>query len=130
MWRHIAKWGKGLGVLSVLAFLASCGPISYITKVTVNATRSVSEAETANAEQLAPYEYWSAKTYLQMAREKAGTADYELATGYGDLASKMAHKAVKVAAERRRAGPQAIPDGKDEEEQPPSLKVVPATTQP
>lgn len=129
MWRHIAKHGKGLGALSVLLVLASCGPISYITKVTVTATRSVSEAETANAKQLAPYEYWSAKTYLHMARQKAGTADYELATAYGDLATKMARKAIDVAADRRRAGPQAGPDGRDEE-QPPTLKVVPAATQP
>ncbi|MBW2731134.1 MAG: DUF4398 domain-containing protein [Deltaproteobacteria bacterium] len=109
--------------------LTACGPISYITQVTVTATRLTAEAETANAKQLAPYEYWSAKTYLHMARQKAGTADYELATTYGELATKMARKAIDVAADGRRAGPQVAPIGK-EDEQPPSLKVVPATSQP
>lgn len=129
MWRLISNTGKGLGAVLLTLLLTACGPVSYITKVTVSATRAVAEAETANAEQLAPYEYWSAKTYLHMAREKAGTADYELATDYGDRATQMAQKATRLAAERRKAGPEATPDGKDEE-QPPSLKVVPATTQP
>ena len=70
--------------------LAACGPIDYLNTVTLKATRAVADAKAANAEKLAPYEYWSALTYLQMAREKVGYADFEDAVTYGEKSEEMA----------------------------------------
>jgi hypothetical protein len=134
-------------LLFTLVVLPACGPIQYISTVTFKARRLVSEAKTAEAESFAPYEYWSAVTYLRMAREKAGYADFQNAKDYGDRAVAMAQKARELADERRRAGPSAspgtapgakgpatkaptkvklAPDGKDEEQPPPAVKVVPS----
>lgn len=96
-------------LLLAAALLVACGPISYISTVSVRATRLVSEAKTAEAERYAPYEYWSAVTYLRMAREKAGYADFQVSVDYGDRAVEMARKARQLAAERRQAGPDSAP---------------------
>lgn len=135
-------------LLFTLVALPACGPIQYISTVTFKARRLVSEAKTAEAESYAPYEYWSAVTYLRMAREKAGYADFQNAKDYGDRAVAMATKARELADERRRAGPSAqpgapaeapekpaapakpakiklAPDGKDDEQPPSPVKVVP-----
>ncbi|PID38895.1 MAG: hypothetical protein CSA65_01480 [Proteobacteria bacterium] len=126
-----------------LVALPACGPIQYISTVTFKARRLVSEAKTAEAKSYAPYEYWSAVTYLRMAREKAGYADFQNAADYGDRAVAMARKARELSDERRRAGPSAkpataaeapakpvqtklAPDGKDDEQPPPAVKVVPS----
>lgn len=87
--------------------LAACGPIDYLNTVTLKATRAVADAKAANAEKLAPYEYWSALTYLQMAREKVGYADFEDAVTYGEKSEEMAIKAKKLAAEKGQEGPDA-----------------------
>ena len=87
--------------------LAACGPVDYLNTVTLKATRAVADAKAANAEKLAPYEYWSALTYLQMAREKVGYADYEDAVSYGEKSEEMAIKAKKLAAEKGQEGPDA-----------------------
>lgn len=134
-------------LLLAAALLAACGPISYISTVSVRATRLVSEAKTAEAERYAPYEYWSAVTYLRMAREKAGYADFQVSVDYGDRAVEMARKARQLAAERRQAGPDSAPgsdgakapasaaparkvrpraDGRDDEQ--PPVQVVPTKT--
>lgn len=130
-------------LLLAAALLAACGPISYISTVSVRATRLVSEAKTAEAERYAPYEYWSAVTYLRMAREKAGYADFQVSVDYGDRAVEMARKARQLAAERRQAGPDEAhrgkasgsaparkvrprADGRDDEQ--PPVQVVPKKT--
>lgn len=87
--------------------LAACGPVDYLNTVTLKATRAVADAQAANAEKLAPYEYWSALIYLQMAREKVGYADYEDAVDYGEKSEKAAIKAKKIAAEKGQEGPNA-----------------------
>ncbi len=87
--------------------LGACGPVDYLNTVTLKATRAVADAKAANAEKLAPYEYWSALTYLQMAREKVGYADFEDAVNYGEKSEEMAKKAKKLAAEKGQEGPDA-----------------------
>lgn len=83
-----------------MAALLGCGPVDYLNTVARKATRAVAEARAAGAEKLSPYEYWSAVEYLQMAREKAAYADYQVANGYGDKALKMATEARRLAAEK------------------------------
>ncbi len=101
------------------ALLTACGPVDYLSTVTLKATRALAEARTANAEKLAPYEYWSAVEYLQMAREMAAYADYLVANKYGEEAAKMASEARRLAAEKAQAGPAATATGGDES--PPDL---------
>ncbi|MCK5798670.1 MAG: hypothetical protein KAI47_15865 [Deltaproteobacteria bacterium] len=139
MRRSIISW-----LLPALLLLPACGPIQYISTVTFSARRLVSEAKTAEAKVYAPYEYWSAVTYLRMAREKAGYADFGLSKDYGDRAVAMAKKAMVLTSDRRRAGPRGVPsqpkrlmstkvklapDGRDEEQPPPAVKVVPTSGQ-
>ena len=92
-------------LLAASLVISACGPASYIYTVTNEARRLVSEAKTAGAEKHAPYEYWSAVTYLRMAREMAAHADYQIAVDYGRRAVKMGERAQKLCEERRRDGP-------------------------
>jgi hypothetical protein len=101
-----------LAVLGVL--LVACGPVDYLSTVSLKATRAIAEARTANAERLAPYEYWSAVEYLRMAKEMAAYADYLIANRYGEEAAKMATEARRLAAEKAQAGPSATGTGADE----------------
>jgi hypothetical protein len=84
------------------------GPIDYLNTVARKARRAVAEAKAVNSEKLSPYEYWSAVTYLRMAREKAAHADYEDANKYGAKAVEMGELAKKLAAEKGAEGPNAI----------------------
>ncbi|MFH1131064.1 MAG: DUF4398 domain-containing protein [Pseudomonadota bacterium] len=88
-----------------LLLVTGCGPGSYLVVVASGATRAVSKAKAANAEKLAPYEYWSATEYLKMAREVGTYANYDLAWNYGKKAENMAHQAEKKAFERSRSAP-------------------------
>jgi hypothetical protein len=107
-----------LAILGTVLLLA-CGPVDYLSTVTLKATRALAEARTANAERLAPYEYWSAVEYLRMAKEMAAYADYLVANKYGEEAAKMATDARRLAAEKAQAGPAATATGSDES--PPDL---------
>ena len=91
-------------LLLLAALGVGCGPSSYLYYVTSQATKELAEAKTAGAEKHTPYEYWSAKTYLQMAREKAGEADFEIAVDYGKRALEMCRKSQKLLAERATKG--------------------------
>jgi hypothetical protein len=99
---------RRLWVLVVPLVLAGCiGPIDYLNTVARKARRAVAEAEAVNAEKLSPYEYWSAVTYLRMAREKAARADFEDANKYGKKSVEMGELAKKLATEKASQGPNA-----------------------
>jgi hypothetical protein len=108
-----------LCVAALAAGLSACGPIDYLNTVTRKATRAVAEAKTADAERLAPYEYWSAVEYLHMAREKAAYADYQIAIDYGERSEKMGKEARRIASEKHQSGPTALTPSGDES--PPDL---------
>jgi hypothetical protein len=92
--------------VAVTSVLWGCvGPIDYISTTAISARRAVAEAKAAGAKELAPYEYWSAVTYLHMSREKAAYADYQVSWEYGRKAKAMAKLARKLAAEKAEAGP-------------------------
>jgi len=90
--------------------LSACGPIDYLNTVTRRATRAVAEAKAANAEQHSPYEYWTAVTYLNMAREKATYADYMIAVDYGERCEAAAIKAKNLASKTAEEGPSGARD--------------------
>ena len=86
----------------LLALCCSCGPFSYLDRVGNHASRAVAEARGAGAEQEAPYLYWSAKEYLDMANEKASYGDFELSLKYGERSLRMARKATERSIERAK----------------------------
>jgi len=102
-------------VLVAVPLLTGCiGPIDYLNTVARKARRAVAEAEAVNAQKLSPYEYWSAVTYLAMAREKVAQADFEDANKYGGKAVEMGNLAKKLATEKAADGPNAAPAAPDE----------------
>lgn len=87
------------------AGLLACGPVDYLHTVALKATTALARARAAGAERLAPYEYWSSVEYLQMARDTASYADYQLSSRYGEKAENMAKQAHSIAVKKREAGP-------------------------
>ncbi len=79
--------------------LAACGPIAYVSEVTRHASRAVDDARAAHADTLSPYYWTRAVTFLHMAREVAGHADFQGANRFGRLASESAEKATAEAEE-------------------------------
>lgn len=100
----MALLGGGL-----LVCCCCCGPFSYLDRVGNHAARAVAEARGAGAEEEAPYLYWSATEYLDMANEKASYADFELSLKYGERSLRMARKATERSLERtnKQKGTQA-----------------------
>lgn len=98
-------FGAGLAVVCalMLGLLPACGPSRYLSEVSGDAQRALLEARRAGAQDLAPYEYWSAVEYLDMAKERAAYADFEQSLKYGDKAKRMARRAKRAAYEVRAA---------------------------
>lgn len=94
-------------VLSIATFallaLAACGPLGYIKNVAKDASLAVSAAKASGAEELAPYEYWSAVTYLEQAKTMAAYSEYERSFDYGARAKQLADEAKRKAEEREAA---------------------------
>jgi len=96
------KEPKRLFLVLALAWVASgCGPVEYLNQVTRRAAAAQAAAEKAEAEKLAPYEYWTGKEYLHKSRELAGYARFQLAIEYGRRAEEAALKARDIATEAR-----------------------------
>ncbi len=97
--------GLGLMALSFTLLLGStaCGPFGYLKRVAVDADRAVNDAEAAGAEELAPYEYWGSKAYLEQSKVMMGYSEYQRSFDYGDRAKQLAVEAKKKAA-RNHAG--------------------------
>ena len=75
----------------------SCGPVEYMGQVGMKASKSLSGAKAANSKHYSPYEYWSAKYYLERARYKAGYADYQDSVRYGEKSEKMSKRAKEIS---------------------------------
>ncbi len=86
-----------LAICAVSLLFLNCGPAEYLNSVTIKASQAVLEAKHVQAERLAPFEYWSAVEYLQMAKEKAAYADYQHALSYGKKSNEMAHEAIRLS---------------------------------
>ncbi len=88
-----------LVVVLTASCLTACGPIAYVTEVTRHASRAVDDARAAHADTLSPYYWTRAVTFLHMAREVAGHADFQGANRFGRLSSEAAEKATAEAEE-------------------------------
>jgi hypothetical protein len=69
------------------------------------------EAQLAEADRYAPYEYTKAVAYQDKAREEAAEASFELSLDYGRRAEEFAQRAKALARQRaaRRAALSATP---------------------
>jgi hypothetical protein len=91
-------------VALVASVLPACGPVEYLGQVSSRAANALAQAERADAEHLAPYEYTQAREYLRKAREEAGQSSFENAANYGRRCEEMAGKARALAREQTAAG--------------------------
>lgn len=89
--------------LALATMSVGCGPFGYLKKVAKESSKAVAEAEAAQAEENAPYEYWGAVTYLEQSKILMGYSEYERSFDYGERAKQLAIEA-KDKAEKRRAG--------------------------
>jgi hypothetical protein len=89
-----------LGLFGVGLAASGCGPIEYLSVVTFDAARVVTEARLASAAELAPYEYTAATEYLHKARELAGGARFQDAVQFGKKAKQLGQDARRVARAR------------------------------
>ena len=74
------------------AFAAGCGPITAHSVIR-DAIVAVEAAESAGAKDGAPYEYYSAQSYLKKAREEEGYSDYQAAVDLAKQSIKFADEA-------------------------------------
>jgi hypothetical protein len=86
--------------LAMLALATGCGPIEYISVVTLQASKALQEAKAVGAPELAPYEYTAAVEYLHQARLVGGYARYGDAIEFGKKARDFGYEAVKLSRER------------------------------
>lgn len=101
----------GALLAAVLAVASSgCGPIQYITYITLQASRQVETAKGLRAEKFAPYEYTAAVENLRKAKELAGHARFQDSVEFGKRSRDFAKKAQSVARERAQK-PEETPVG-------------------
>ena len=81
--------------------ILSCGPVQYSHHV-LRANAAIAEAETAEAPEEAPYEYWYADAHLKQARREVGYSDFQEAVKCARIANEYATKAVEISNRRRR----------------------------
>ncbi len=82
--------------ITVIGWTAACGPVEYMGQVGIKTGKEFAAASEVKSEKHAPYEYWSARCYLERAREKAGYGDYQDAVRYGRKSEKMSAEAQKL----------------------------------
>lgn len=121
-----------LVALAVSTALASsaCGPIQYITYITLQASRQVEQAKGLRAEKYAPYEYTAAVENLTKAKELAGHARFQDSVEFGKRARDFAKKAQSVARERANRpddAPAQLPAAAPGNDAPPPLAPAPGS---
>jgi hypothetical protein len=93
----------GLTALSfaLMAGAVACSPSLYTFNL-VAASSAVEQARQANAPEHAPYEYFTAQSYLDKAREEAAQANNQDAMRFADRAIEYGNKAVDISRRRMR----------------------------
>lgn len=80
---------------------AGCGPVQYTANI-IAAEGALEAARDANARWHAPYEFYSAETYLEKAREEAAESEYEDAIRFADAATSYGQRALQLTRQRAR----------------------------
>lgn len=100
---------RTLAAAGLALLMAGCGPFGYLKKVATDASRAVSEAEAAGAEEYAPYEYWGAKAYLEQAKILMGYSEYERSFDFAQRSVQLANEA-KIKSQRVKKGGSTVTD--------------------
>jgi hypothetical protein len=79
----------------------SCGPIQFVSQVTIRAEKAVADAKLQRADKYAPYEYYGAEAFLEQAMHRASLGDFQTSYRYGKRAEQMANKAAKLSKQRK-----------------------------
>lgn len=90
-----------VGSFAAAALLAACGPTLYTFNI-IPASSAVEQAAQAQAAEHAPYEYFTARSYLDKAREEAAEANYQDAIHFAERASEFGTKALDLSRRRMR----------------------------
>ena len=86
--------------LTVLLCLAACGPIQVASAVG-DAEDAIEQAQQADAQINARYEYWMAVLYLDKAKRIDGRAEYQAASEMANEAMAFAKAAVEQAEKEK-----------------------------
>lgn len=81
------------------ALLPACGPSLYTFQI-LPASSAVHSAEQSGAPEHAPYEYWTAREYLEKAAEEANEGNYQDAIRFAERAREMGQAAQQRTADR------------------------------
>lgn len=92
-----------IGALLLACTLVACGPVSSTSQINA-AEASLEAARIANAHQRAPYEYYTAKSYLYKAKEEWGYSDFEASKDYAARAERAARSALSKSGENPYEG--------------------------
>jgi hypothetical protein len=97
LFHRLVIWIVGLGALLV----GACGPILYVSQVTLKAERAVAAAKHGDGDRWAPYEYFGAEAFLDQAKYRAAFGDFMEAYRYGKKAQQMAEEASSLTRRRK-----------------------------
>ena len=103
------------GLLPILGFLVAslglsgCGP-TRSTSLIMDADVQLHAARTADAPNLAPFEYTAAEAYLKKAREEQGYANFDISIDFAEKALKYATEAKEKSMAAKSEG--AVPGAK------------------
>lgn len=92
-----------------LLVVTGCGPVQSTQRIS-EAAVALERARVAEADQKAPYEYYSAKFYMHKAREEWGYSDFEASFDYATEAKRAAEAALSKAKEDPWVGSPANPN--------------------
>jgi len=90
---------RGIALL-LLACAGGCGPIEYVSRVTLQGQHAVDGAREAHGAELAPYEYTIAAESLHKARELAGHSRWQEALRIAGDAIKYGKEAEVMARDK------------------------------
>lgn len=103
-------FGLLIATASASLLVSGCGPIEYISTVTMQAQKAVKQAKNAQAAELAPYEYTLAVETMMKARELAGYARFQEAVHYGKESVKYGREAEGLALSKGSGPSRSIND--------------------
>lgn len=98
-----SRWLRMVAVALGAAFVVGCGP-TQSTAYLIDAETMLEAARTAQADKLAPYEWTSARLYIDKSKEEVGYSDFEQAVDYAKKAVDFATRARDNALKASRKG--------------------------
>ena len=96
--KHARNMLQFAAAAAVLFALSGCGPTQSTLRLS-QASIALERARVAEADQKAPYEYYSARFYLHKAEEEWSYSDFQASFDYATKARRAAETAILKAKE-------------------------------